>query len=133
MVHENEESDSLAAHTLPEHCRRPQLSKLSGLNLLNHYRQMLLDLARDEDLLIAAIYADAQTRLREARHLEQIIRSLDQIDWFSASKDGLGDLYEGLLEKNAGETKSGAGQYFTPRALINSMVRCIRPQAGELI
>ena len=89
MVHENEESDSLAAHTLPEHCRWPQLS---GLNLLNHYRQMLLDLARDEDLLIAAIYADAQTRLREPRHLEQIIRSLDQIDWFSASKDGLGDL-----------------------------------------
>lgn len=94
---------------------------------------MLLDLARDEDLLIAAIYADAQTRLREPRHLEQIIRSLDQIDWFSASKDGLGDLYEELLEKNAGETKSGAGQYFTPRALINSMVRCIRPQPGELI
>lgn len=133
MVHENEEAGSLAAHTLPEHCRWPQLSKLSGLNLLNHYRQMLLDLAKDEDPLIAAIYADAQTRLREPRHLEQLIRSLDQIDWFSASKDGLGDLYEGLLEKNAGETKSGAGQYFTPRALINSMVRCIRPLAGELI
>jgi type I restriction enzyme M protein len=86
-----------------------------------------------DDLLISAIYADAQTRLREPRHLEQMIKALDQIDWFSAQKDGLGDLYEGLLEKNANETKSGAGQYFTPRALINSMVRCIKPQAEEMI
>jgi Type I restriction-modification system methyltransferase subunit len=62
--------------------------------------------------LISAIYVDAQTRLREPRHLEQMIKTLDQIDWFSAQKDGLGDLYEGLLEKNASETKSGAGQYF---------------------
>lgn len=86
-----------------------------------------------EDPLISAIYADAQTRLREPRHLEQMIKTLDQIDWFSAAKDGLGDLYEGLLEKNASETKSGAGQYFTPRALINSMVRCMKPQVGEVI
>ncbi|MFV7485384.1 HsdM family class I SAM-dependent methyltransferase, partial [Acinetobacter pittii] len=64
---------------------------------------------------------------------EQLIRSLDQIDWFSVQKDGLGDLYEGLLEKNAGETKSGAGQYFTPRVLINSMVNCIKPQPGEVV
>lgn len=62
-----------------------------------------------------------------------MIKTLDHIDWFSAQKDGLGDLYEGLLEKNASETKSGAGQYFTPRALINSMVRCIKPQVGEVI
>src|SRR5690606_2145879 len=47
--------------------------------------------------------------------------------------DGLGDLYEGLLEKNAGETKSGAGQYFTPRPLIDSIIRCIQPQPGEVI
>ena len=86
-----------------------------------------------EDPLISAIYADVQTRLREPRHLEQMVKSLDQIDWFSAQKDGLGDLYEGLLDKNASETKSGAGQYFTPRALINSMVHCIKPQIGEVI
>lgn len=133
MVHENEEAGILAAHTLPEHCRWPELASRSGLNLLNHYRQMLVDLSKDQDPLIAAIYADAQTRLREPRHLEQMIKTLDQIDWFSAKQDGLGDLYEGLLEKNAGETKSGAGQYFTPRALINSMVRCLKPQAGEVI
>ncbi|WP_375364184.1 N-6 DNA methylase [Klebsiella grimontii] len=142
MVHENTEAETLDKHILPEGCRWSDLNSKSGLNLLNDYKQILLKLSTGKDAegklvhadpLITAIYADAQTRLREPRHLEQLIRSLDQIDWFSAQKDGLGDLYEGLLEKNAGETKSGAGQYFTPRALINSMVRCIKPRPGEVI
>lgn len=142
MVHENTEAETLDKHILPEGCRWSDLNSKSGLNLLNDYKQILLKLSTGKDAegklvhadpLITAIYADAQTRLREPRHLEQLIRSLDQIDWFSAQKDGLGDLYEGLLEKNAGETKSGAGQYFTPRALINIMVRCIKPRPGEVI
>ncbi|MFC6670776.1 N-6 DNA methylase [Marinobacterium aestuariivivens] len=133
MEYENAEAGILNEHKLPAGCRWPSLRDQSGLNLLNHYRQMLLDLGKDADPLIAAIYADAQTRLREPRHLEQLIKSLDAIDWFSAQKDGLGDLYEGLLEKNASETKSGAGQYFTPRPLIDSIIRCIKPQAGEVI
>ncbi|MCL7421758.1 MAG: type I restriction-modification system subunit M [Methylobacter sp.] len=142
MVHENTEAGTLKKHPLPEGCRWTDLNGKSGINLLNDYKRILLSLSTGkdadgngihEDPLIAAIYADAQTRLREPRHLEQLIKTLDRIDWFSAKKDGLGDLYEGLLEKNASETKSGAGQYFTPRALINSMVRCIKPRAGELI
>ncbi|HGS5145877.1 TPA: N-6 DNA methylase [Vibrio parahaemolyticus] len=134
MVHENTEAETLDKHTLPEGCRWTDLNSKSGINLLNHYKQMLLDLSKDTDPLISAIYADAQTRLREPRHLEQLVKSLDQIkDWFSNEKDGLGNLYEGLLQKNANETKSGAGQYFTPRALIDSMVRCIKPQPGEVI
>lgn len=142
MVHENTEAGTLKKHPLPEGCRWTDLNNKSGINLLDDYKRILLSLSsgRDgtgrlihTDPLISAVYADAQTRLREPRHLEQMIKTLDQIDWFSAQKDGLGDLYEGLLEKNASETKSGAGQYFTPRALINSMVRCIKPQPGELI
>lgn len=142
MVHENTENGTLQKHTLPEGCRWTDINGKSGLNLLNDYKRILLSLSTGKDAednlvhndpLISAIYADAQTRLREPRHLEQLVKSLDQIDWFSAQKDGLGDLYEGLLEKNANETKSGAGQYFTPRALINSMVRCIKPQPGEKI
>ena len=142
MVHENTEAETLDKHTLPEGCRWTDLNGKSGVALLNDYKKILFALSTGKDAednrvhadpLISAIYADAQTRLREPRHLEQMIRTLDQIDWFSAQKDGLGDLYEGLLEKNAGETKSGAGQYFTPRALINSMVRCIKPQPGEVI
>lgn len=152
MVHENTEAELLQKHILPEGCRWTDLNNLSGINLLNDYKAILLALSTGKrveadpkepgktievqvhsDPLISAVYAEAQTRLREPRHLEQLIKSLDQIDWFSAAKDGLGDLYEGLLEKNANETKSGAGQYFTPRVLINSMVRCLKPQAGEVV
>jgi type I restriction enzyme M protein len=133
MEHENTENGILNKHALPEYARWKKLSSLSGVNLLNHYRETLLKLSTSTDPLISAIYADAQTRLREPRHLEQLIKSLDSIDWFSAKRDGLGDLYEGLLEKNAGETKSGAGQYFTPRPLIDSIIHLIKPQPGETI
>ncbi len=133
MEYENAEAGILQKHKLPKGCRWLDLTKLSGLNLLNHYRQMLLDLSKSKDHLIAAIYADAQTRLREPRHLEVIVKALDNIDWFSAQKDGLGDLYEGLLEKNSTETKSGAGQYFTPRPLIDSIIHCVKPQTGETV
>ena len=142
MVHENTEAGLLNKHTLPEGCRWSDLSDKDGLNLLDDYKRMLFTLSTGKDSegntlhadpLILAIYADAQTRLREPRHLTQLIKSLDSIDWFSAQKDGLGDLYEGLLEKNANETKSGAGQYFTPRELIDSMVRVINPQVGEVV
>jgi type I restriction enzyme M protein len=152
MVHENADSGILQKHPLPEGCRWTDLSGKSGITLLNDYKAILQMLATGKrieadpknkgkivsvqihtDAQLCAIYADVQTRLREPRHLEQIIKVIDQIDWYSAQQDGLGDLYEGLLEKNASETKSGAGQYFTPRALINCMVRCLRPQAGEII
>lgn len=152
MVHENTEAGILQKHPLPVGCRWTNLNDKSGITLLNDYKAMLLALStgkRQEidpenpeqyievtvhnDPLISAIYDDAQTRLREPRHLAQLIKTLDQIDWFSIQKDGLGDLYEGLLEKNANETKSGAGQYFTPRPLINCMVRCIKPQIKHII
>ena len=152
MEYENTEAGLLNKHKLPEGCRWPDLNSKSGLNLLNEYKRILFILStgkeivkdpKDEtktiektvitDPLILAIYADAQTRLREPRHLEQLIKALDAIDWFSAQRDGLGDLYEGLLEKNASETKSGAGQYFTPRPLIDSIIHCIKPQVGEVI
>src|SRR4051812_47123866 len=97
MEHENTESGLLQAHKVPEYARWPEFTSRSGLNLLNHYKSSLLDLSQNTDPLIAAIYADAQTSLKEPRHLEQLIKSLDAIDWFSAKQDGLGDLYEGLL------------------------------------
>ena len=152
MEFENTEAGLLDKHKLPEGCRWPDLNSKSGLSLLTEYKRILFTLSTGKEIskdpndadktiekvvitdpLILAIYADAQTRLREPRHLEQLIKSLDSIDWFSARRDGLGDLYEGLLEKNASETKSGAGQYFTPRPLIDSIIRCIKPQAGEVI
>ncbi len=133
MEAENVEAGVMDDHKLPEGCRWADINTKSGMTQYNHYRQMLVDLGRSHDPLLAAIYGDASTRLKEPRHLAQLVSSIDQIDWFSAREDGLGDLYEGLLEKNASETKSGAGQYFTPRALIDSMVRLTKPQPGELI
>ena len=77
------------------------------------------------------IYADASTSIDEPKNLEKIIKDIDALDWYSAKHEGLGDLYEGLLEKNANETKSGAGQYFTPRVLIDVMVELMSPEKGE--
>lgn len=153
MVHESTESGSLKEHSLPEGCRWTDLSGKTGGELLDGYKAILNTLATGNRLeedpkekgkfidaqvhnnpMIKAIYADAQTRLREPRHLEQIIKRFDEIKgWFSDKSDGLGNLYEGLLDKNANETKSGAGQYFTPRTLINSIVRCVKPLPGEVI
>ncbi|ELP6988599.1 N-6 DNA methylase [Vibrio vulnificus] len=154
MVHESTEAGTLKEHPLPEGCRWTDLSNnKSGIELLEHYKGILNTLATGKrmeanperkgemievlvhsDPLLMEIYAEAHTRLREPRHLEQIIKRFDEIkDWFSDKRDGLGSLYEGLLDKNANETKSGAGQYFTPRALINSIVRCVKPLPGEII
>ncbi len=133
MEYENAESGLLQKHRLPDYARWPQLRDKSGLNLLHHYRETLFKLSTSNDRLISAIYADAQSSIKEPRHLEQLVKSLDGIDWFSARQDGLGDLYEGLLEKNASETKSGAGQYFTPRPLIDTIVQVLKPQPGETV
>lgn len=136
---------------LPKGYRWENLTQLDGTNLMDYYRKLLLVLGTGkesainpvknqleekvihDDHLIMAIYAESNTSLREPRHLKQLITSLDKIDWFSVEKDDLGNMYEGLLERNASETKSGAGQYFTPRPLINSMVRLMKPQVGEVI
>ncbi len=100
---------------IPKGCRWDDLMGLPpGGDQLTAYKKMLLELGTAPDPLVRAIYAGAQTSLREPRHLLSLLLDMEKLDWFSAKTDGLGDMYEGLLEKNAGETKSGAGQYFTP-------------------
>ena len=133
MIDELDDEFSTLAKIYPEQYKWEKFKDHNGIALLTFYKQMLLDLSQSQHELISSIYANAQTRLREPRHLQQLINAFDQLDWFSIKADGLGDLYEGLLEKNATETKSGAGQYFTPRPLINSIVRCMKPQPNEVI
>lgn len=121
---------------LPKEHRWQGLLKREGLDLLEYYRQMLLDLGnlkKTKDPVVLAIFTDAQTKLRKPTNLEALTRAIDKLDWFSAREEGLGNLYEGLLEKNAAEKKSGAGQYFTPRPLIDSMVRLMQPRPGEVV
>lgn len=125
---QNEEAE------IPEKYRWDSLLQYEGLELMNFYRQLLLDLGNPQKTnspRINAIYDNASTSIDEPANLEKIIHDIDGLDWFSARQEGLGALYEGLLEKNANETKSGAGQYFTPRPLINMMVRMTKPQVGE--
>jgi type I restriction enzyme M protein len=121
---------------LPKAYRWGVLAKREGLDQLTYYKQLLLDLGKPEtskDTLVRAIFTDAQTRLRKPTNLKALTTSIDQLDWFSAREEGLGNLYEGLLEKNAADKKSGAGQYFTPRPLIDCIVRLMQPQPGETV
>jgi type I restriction enzyme M protein len=121
---------------LPKDYRWRELASREGLDQLTYYKQLLLDLGNPgiaKDPMVRAIFTDAQTKLRKPANLKALTTAIDKLDWFSARTEGLGDLYEGLLEKNAAEKKSGAGQYFTPRPLIDCLVRLTKPQAGELI
>jgi type I restriction enzyme M protein len=118
-------------YMIPEKYRWNSLVTKDGIELKEHYQQLLLDLGKEENELLKQIYTDATTSIREPKNLEKIIQSINDLDWYNAKQEGLGDLYEGLLEKNASEVKSGAGQYFTPRVLIDVIVELVNPQPGE--
>jgi type I restriction enzyme M protein len=118
---------------LPEGYRWGDLESKKGIEQLNFYKRLLLDLGSEGHGRVQLIFADASTSLRHARNLAKLVTDIDDLDWYSAQEEGLGDLYEGLLEKNASEKKSGAGQYFTPRPLIDYMVALVKPQAGEYV
>jgi type I restriction enzyme M protein len=118
---------------LPQGYRWRELASKDGVKQLEFYRLLLVHLGSEGSGRVQAIFANASTSLRVPRNLKKLTDSIDELDWYSARSEGLGDLYEGLLEKNANEKKSGAGQYFTPRPLIDSMVSVTRPQAGELV
>lgn len=116
---------------ITEGYRWVDLSSKEGIELANFYRELLLKLGTSGSGRVQKIYNNAQTSINEPANLRKIIKNIDELDWFNAKEEGLGDLYEGLLQKNAEEKKSGAGQYFTPRALINVMVRLMQPKVGE--
>lgn len=118
---------------LPEVYRWDNLSAVDGMDQYHFYRELLVKLESSDDKLVSAIYQGANTNIREPKHLSQLIDDINKLDWYGLDREDLGDMYEGLLEKNASETKSGAGQYFTPRVLIDSMVRLMKPQIGEVI
>lgn len=128
-----DQNGSLRENRLPDGYRWGLLAKKEGTEQLDYYKGMLLSLGKSRDGLVASIFTDAQTRLRKPTNLKALTTSIDQLDWFSAREEGLGNLYEGLLEKNAADKKSGAGQYFTPRPLIDSIVRLMKPQPGEVV
>ena len=120
-----------AESQIPEAYRWDELTKRSGIELKKFYKDLLAHLGENCTGRVREIYQGSATNIDEPKNLEKIITAIDGLDWYSAREEGLGNLYEGLLEKNANEQKSGAGQYFTPRVLIDVMTRLVKPQPGE--
>ncbi len=118
---------------VPERFSWPSLLKKDGDALFDHYRHILEELGKEKGLL-GLIFGKSQNKFQTPARLERLIKDLvDKENWSAMSADVKGDAYEGLLEKNAQDIKSGAGQYFTPRALIKAMVDAMDPKPGETI
>lgn len=117
----------------------PTLTSKAGGDLEDHYRHVLENLAKKPGLL-GVIFRKSQNKVQDPAKLERLIRMIDgdsrereKVVWSGMDMDVKGEIYEGLLEKNAEDVKSGAGQYFTPRALIEAMVKALDPKPGEKI
>jgi type I restriction enzyme M protein len=111
---------------LPEHADWSYLRKQSGTELLDSYVEALRILGRQPGIL-GDIYSGAQSRFGNPVNLHKLVGLIDETEWTSLDVDVKAAAFEGLLEKAAAEGKKGAGQYFTPRILIRSMVRCVKP------
>jgi type I restriction enzyme M protein len=117
---------------IPPKWRWEKLGPLSGDELELQYRHTLEALAKEKGL-IGTIFRKAQNKLTDPAKLKRVVSLIDAETWIGIGVDVKGSIYEGLLEKNAAEVKSGAGQYFTPRPLIDAIVKVIDPRIGETV
>ena len=108
------------------------LTDKRGAELEIHYTNTLRELANAKGFL-GQIFTKSQNKIQDPAKLFKLIDMIDKEQWSTMGADVKGKIYEGLLEKNAEDTKSGAGQYFTPRALIRAMVECVRPEPMKTI
>src|SRR5215470_1051689 len=118
---------------IPAGHRWGDLETMPAPERLEHYKLTLIHLGSHGSRLVQEIFANASSFIKKPATLSALVAEIDKLDWYSARQEGLGDLYEGLLEKNANEKRSGAGQYFTPRPLIDSMVAAMRPTLDDII
>ncbi len=109
---------------IPSNYDWQSLKSKRGAELEGHYIELLRELATRKGML-GQIFTKAQNKIKDPAKLYRLIDMVDDTDWLMMGADLKGTIYEGLLEKNAEDTKSGAGQYFTPCALIRAMVECI--------
>ena len=117
---------------IPEGYRWDDLISLDGHDLIDQYEETLTVLS-GQDNLIGTIYTKAQNKIDKPVYLKKVITMINEHNWLSMDGDVKGAIYEKILEKNGQDKKSGAGQYFTPRALINAMVDVTMPQIGETV
>ena len=119
---------------IPEGYRWADLESHEEQGLLGFYQEMLTHLgAHVENEVIREIYAFPTTVFSHSENLKAVVDGISKIQWHQVGKDRFGDLYSGLIDKSAQDTRSGAGQYFTPRSLVNTIIRLIQPSLGELI
>lgn len=118
---------------IPPEWRWESLIKHDGEALERQYRHTLEALAK-MDGLIGTIFRKSQNKLSDPAKLKRVVSLIDsEGPWIGKSVDVKGEIYEGLLERNAAEVKSGAGQYFTPRPVIEAIVKCVDPKIGETV
>lgn len=117
---------------IPKDCRWANLVDRDGFDLLERYEKSLKKLS-EQPGLIGTIFSKAQNKIAQPAHLVKVVAMVDAQDWLSLDIDTKGAIYEGILEKNGQDKKSGAGQYFTPRALIKAMVDVTNPKITETV
>ena len=117
---------------IPEGYRWSDLINLDGLDLIEQYEKTLKELSEQSNL-IGTIYTKAQNKIDKPVYLKKVITMINEEQWLVMDGDVKGAIYESILEKNGQDKKSGAGQYFTPRSLISTMVDVTRPQIGETV
>ena len=133
MAHERTQPPWKQKSIVPAGFDWPSLVARDGDALEVHYRK-LLDALGKHDGMLGVIFRKAQNKIQDPAKLRRLIADLiDREEWSSLEADVKGDAYEGLLEKNAQDTKGGAGQYFTPRPLIEAIVEAMRPEPGETV
>ncbi len=133
MAHERSEPPYNEPSIIPDGYGWAELRELDGDALEVHYRHTLENLGRRPGML-GLIFRKAQNKIQDPAKLRRLVADLiDRFHWSSESADVKGDAYEGLLEKNAADVKGGAGQYFTPRALIEAIVDVMQPLPGETV
>lgn len=115
---------------LPEHCHWDVLRRESGSPLLDAYTDLLRELGKQHGIL-GDIFAGSQSRFTSPVSLKKLVSLIDETEWTELAVDVKAEAFEGLLEKAASEGKKGAGQYFTPRLLIDAIVRCVEPDPRQ--
>ena len=117
---------------IPAEYSWPVLRTKSGSELSEYYTELLTNLAKRPGI-VGQIFYQAKNSINKPATLARLVTMIDQQTWTGLDADLKGNLYEEILEKTASDKKSGAGQYFTPRALIESIVECVRPEPGKTI
>lgn len=118
---------------IPRESRWQALRSAPPSEALSTYERTLVSLSTADSQIVREIYADSSTKVRNSASLYKLIGEIDAIDWYRAKQNGLGDVYEGLIEKNAQESRYGAGQYFTPRPVVDALVKVLKPTGEEVV